>query len=202
MKFNETNIIVEDVFNEEELLQIQNAVSKSHGSHLVEIFAQKINYIELSDSIIEKVTNIAKGISDNKNLVLTEFCHSRYNNIKNDNGDVLHRPTLFPHYDETFEGPRFTLDYQLKANVDWPISVQPDKAFILKDNNAVTFSGTHQIHWREPKVFENDQFVEMLFFHFSDPTITDVDKDLKNTMDSQSLKYTKEYLYKVLRMIK
>jgi hypothetical protein len=31
----------------------------------------------------------------------------------------------------------------------------------------LTFSGTNQIHWREYKEFKDNDFIEMIFAHFS-----------------------------------
>ena len=42
-----------------------------------------------------------------------------------------------------------------------------NREFTLKDNEALTFSGTHQVHWRKHKDFDDKDFIEMLFCHFS-----------------------------------
>jgi hypothetical protein len=192
MKHDEANVVIDNVLTEEEILQVVAAIDKSHGTDFVLVHCQTNNFIELPQNIINKFTEHAKTVSGNTNLVLTEFCHSIYKNREVDG--KKYRPSLFPHYDETFKAPRFTLDYQLKATLDWPIVVEPDTELILKDNQAATFSGTNQIHWRTPTEFSEGDSVEMIFCHFSDPSIEKKDSQTNEDMDSKAKKY-KEIFY-------
>jgi len=192
MKHDEANVVIDNVLTEEEILQVVAAVEKSHGTDFVSVHCQTNNFIQLPQNIINKFTEHAKTVSGNKNLVLTEFCHSIYKTREVDG--KKYRPSLFPHYDETFKAPRFTLDYQLKATLDWPIVVEPDTELILKDNQAATFSGTNQIHWRTPTEFSEGDSVEMIFCHFSDPSIEKKDSQTNEAMDSKAKKY-KEIFY-------
>jgi hypothetical protein len=192
MKHNEANVVIDNVLTQDEVSQLITAVENSHGSDFVSVHCQTNNFIELPSNIINKFTEQARHVSGNNNLVLTEFCHSIYKNREVDG--VKYRPSLFPHYDETFKAPRFTLDYQLRSTIDWPIVVEPDKELILKDNQAATFSGTNQIHWRTPTEFSDDDSVEMIFCHFSDPSIDDKDKETNDIMNEKALKY-KELFY-------
>ncbi len=72
---------------------------------------------------------------------------------------------LFAHYD-TKPIDMFILDLQLKANQDWGIVVEGEK-FNLKDNQALIFSGTNQVHWREKKNLPANTDITMLFCWFS-----------------------------------
>ena len=193
MYYNTPNVIVDNILTEEEIAQVYKAVENNDGNTFVQVHCQLNNFITLPHSIIEKFTNHAKRISGNDNLVLNEFCHARYQNTTSNCGKFHFRPSLFPHYDETFKEPRFTFDYQLKANIDWPIVVEPNTHLSLKDNQAATFSGTHQIHWRVPTIFEDDQFVEMIFCHFFDPTEGLKGEDVNRIMDEKADKYKKEF---------
>jgi len=187
MKHNEKNIIVKNVFSDNEIEQIKNSVNNSSGSAFIEPHCQLNNFIKLPENIILKITNYAREISGNNNLVLTEYCHAIYKNTKKN--ERIYRPSLFPHYDETFLEPRFTFDYQLDANIDWPLVVAPDTEFVLENNQALTFSGTHQIHWRKPTIFNDDQYVQMIFCHLSDPNTTTKDDNVNKFMDSEATKY-------------
>lgn len=193
MKIDEKNVIVENVFTQDEINSIYKSMQNSTGGAFIKVFSQANTYITLADSIIEKVTNKAKEISGNDNLVLTEYCHARYANVTSNCGKYHYKPALFPHHDETFKEPRFTFDYQINGNVEWPIVVEPDKKFSLKNNQAVTFSGTHQIHWREPQHFADDQYVEMVFFHFTDPGAEPKDKETAALINEKAKKYTAEF---------
>jgi hypothetical protein len=193
MKTDEKNVIVKDVFTQSEINSIYKSMENNSGGAFIKIFSQANTYIKLDDSIVEKVTNKAREISGNDNLVLTEYCHARYANVTSNCGKYHYRPALFPHHDETFKEPRFTFDYQLSGNTDWAIIVEPDQEFVLENNQAVTFSGTHQIHWRQPKEFSDDQYIEMLFFHFTDPNITTVDNETKALITAKAKKYSAEF---------
>jgi len=195
MNYSETpNKIVENVFTQNEINQIYESFKNSSGNAFIKVHSQANMYITLPDNIINKVTNYAKEISGNENLVLTEYCHARYANVTSNCGKFHYRPALFPHYDETFAESRFTFDYQLQANTDWPIIVEPDIELTLKNNQAATFSGTNQIHWRKPQIFSDDQFVEMLFFHFSDPTLPPKTAEENATMMAKADQYMKTFL--------
>lgn len=189
MRSDEANVIVSNVLTPEEVLQVFSAVEKSHGTDFVSVHCQTNNFIELPKVIIDRFTEHARAISGNNNLVLTEFCHSIYKN--RDIDGKRYRPSLFPHYDETFKSPRFTLDYQLRSTIDWPIVVEPNTELVLKDNQAATFSGTNQIHWRKPTEFLDTDSVEMIFCHFSDPSAEDKDDQTNRLISDKAEKYKK-----------
>lgn len=190
MRFDIDNVVIENVFTDEELKQIQGAVGSKAGSAFVEPHCQLNNFIQLPDSIVNKLTEYAKQVSKNNNVVLTEYCHAIYKNTEIDGKKF--RPSLFPHYDETFKEPRFTFDVQLAGNIDWDILVE-HRVLSLKNNQAATFSGTHQIHWRDPKEFADDQFVEMLFCHFTDPTMEPKTEATKKFVDAKAKLYKDWY---------
>lgn len=187
MKYDEVNTIVDNVLTEDEIAQILTALENKSGSAFVAIHCQTNNFIHLPQNLVDKFTNYARSISGNNNLVLTEYCHNRYENVEKDGKS--YKPSLFPHYDETFKEPRFTFDYQLRSNIDWPIVVEPNKELILKDNQAATFSGTNQIHWRTPTTFKDGDFVEMVFCHFSDPTQGPKPEEVNDVMNEKAAKY-------------
>ena len=193
MKIDEKNVIVDNVFTQDEINSIYKSVQNNTGGTFIKVFSQANTYIELDSSIIEKVTNKAKEISGNDNLVLTEYCHARYSNVTSNCGKYHYKPALFPHHDETFKEPRFTFDYQINGNTEWPIIVEPDKKLTLKNNQAATFSGTHQIHWREPQHFTDDQYVEMVFFHFTDPNAEPKDRETAALITEKAKKYSAEF---------
>jgi hypothetical protein len=193
MKHDEANVVVKDVFTRDEIDRIYKAVQNNSGGDFIKVHAQANTFIELPQDIIDKVTKLSKEISGNDNLVLQEYCHARYNNVTSNCGKYHYKPSLFPHYDETFKEARFTFDYQINGNVEWPLVVEPDQEFALHNNEALTFSGTHQIHWRKPQEFSDDQFVEMVFFHFSDPTSGPKSPELNVIMNQKAEEYKKVF---------
>jgi len=191
--FETPNTIVENVFTQDEINQIYQAVGNNSGGEFIQPHAQANTFIKLPDAIVAKIESKAREISGNPNLVLTEYCHSRYQNVTSNCGRFHFKPSLFAHFDETFKEPRFTFDVQLNANVEWPLIVEPDKKFVLKNNQALTFSGTHQIHWREPVHFADDQYVEMLFCHLSDPNEPVKSDEVNALIKSKATEYKKAY---------
>ena len=91
---------------------------------------------------------------------------------------------------------------QLKSNIDWPILVE-GQSFTLKNNEALTFSGTHQVHWREYRKFKEEDFIDMLFCHF---TIKDNPKkitmDEKITIESQSIYWMNKFYQDIMKDLK
>jgi hypothetical protein len=157
------NEIYKDVFSTEEMTMIYDAINNdtTNRTQIVSIYAQKAWFVEIPQAIKDKVT-LKMAEIHNQPVKLEEISFARYSK---EYGDF---PVLTPHFDNTFKEPRVTFDVQLKSNINWPIVVE-GKPFILKDNEALTFSGTHQIHWREHIEFNDNDFIEMLFCHFSLP---------------------------------
>lgn len=81
---------------------------------------------------------------------------------------------LFPHwdfprvpkrYDFSGIGQNIVFDIQLEADWEWPIIVE-GKEYILKNNQALVFSGTQQLHWRKGYL-PIGKSVDMLFCYFT-----------------------------------
>jgi hypothetical protein len=60
------------------------------------------------------------------------------------------------------------------------------KAFTLNNNEALIFSGTDQIHWREDVKFDDEDIIDMIFCHF---TLVD---DPRGKIDSEWIKSMQE----------
>jgi hypothetical protein len=164
MKHNEENVIVENVLTEDEMSLVYSKVNASTSKHVMKLFAQTVSDFDLPEIVRKKVVAYAEKISGENNLEIAEYQFARYKKVLDDESKQPLLPKLIPHWDAAFEEPRFTFDYQIGGNTDWPIVVE-EKEFILKNNSALTFSGTHQIHWRIPKAFDDDQYLDMVFFH-------------------------------------
>ena len=164
MKANEINTIVENVLSEEEISNLYSLVQASSQEMLVKHYGQSVVDFDLPKSVENKIISISESLSGETDLEISEYQFARYVKVidKDSGQEIL--PQLWPHWDNTFEEPRFTFDYQIGGNTSWPLVVE-EKEFILKNNSALTFSGTHQIHWREPKSFIENEYLDMVFFH-------------------------------------
>jgi hypothetical protein len=164
MKINEINTIVEDVLTDEEVASIYQLLESPTRETVVKLYAQSVVDFNLPEKIRNKIISICETLSGEEGLEIAEYQFARYKRVLDEaSGEVL-LPKLTPHWDDAFKEPRFTFDYQIGGNSSWPLVVE-EKEFTLKNNSALTFSGTHQIHWRMPKEFGEDEHIDMVFFH-------------------------------------
>ena len=165
---NLANVVVKTVFTEKEISDIYNLVSSTTNKDFVKNLGYASWHLQLPEEIKEKLETLVSGLYG-RQVILSEYNFSRYEKTTSDCKRYTYWPLLFPHTDEAFDSPRITLDIQLKANTDWGISVENsgnESTYTLKDNQAVTFSGTHQVHWRPPREFLDGEYMEMIFCHF------------------------------------
>ena len=164
---NFPNVVVSNFLTSDEILEICLITSQTTNQSFTSSLGHNSWHIRLPDYLVKKFTDKASEIAGEE-LFLKEYNVSRYENVTSNAGNT-YVPMLYPHTDETFKEPRFTLDYQIRSNIDWDIVVddwKEIKTFKLKDNEIISFSGTHQVHWRPKKIFKDGEFVEMLFMHF------------------------------------
>lgn len=150
-------IIVDNVFNKNE---IEDILENVNNFPLEKIRVQKwggqgvLDNIKISENIKEKIQDLASKACGQE-LILAELSVVRYSPVYG------YEVKLFPHYDtRPFE--MFVFDIQLKTNEDWGIIVE-GKKFNLLDNQAILFSGTQQMHWRENKKLSNSADILMIF---------------------------------------
>lgn len=110
--------------------------------------------IKILDSMIKQVEFLASKAC-NKDLILAEYSIVKYS------PEYGYEVKLFPHYD-TRPYEMFVFDIQLESNIDWGIIVE-GKQFNLLNNQALVFSGTQQMHWRENKKLPDGSEVLMMF---------------------------------------
>lgn len=158
------NVILENVFTEEDLEGLYRHINTDAACK--PIVHPEVGYTwypcATNKEVFEKVNNLGKSLYGSE-VELTEICVAKYTLNEE------YMPNLTPHFDN-FDGGRITIDVQLKSNTDWALYVNGER-FLLQDNQALVFAGTHQAHWREEKTFEGDNFIDMLFCHFTVPGV-------------------------------
>ena len=194
MKYDEANVIVKDVLTLAEIEEIYKMLETPSQQYVMKRFNQKISDFRLPESVERKIVKYCQDISGESDLMISEYQFARYTNIVNEDGSIG-APFLSPHYDETFKEPRFTFDYQMKSNTSWPLVVE-EKEFALEDNQALTFSGTHQIHWRVKKIFSPEDFVDMIFFHLKKAGSEPKSSDVNMIMNEKAKHFIKVYVEK------
>lgn len=61
---------------------------------------------------------------------------------------------------------QYTIDIQLNSDGQWPIYVS-DNEFVLKNGEALCYSGTGQPHYRKPMAVNGEcTYMDLVFFHF------------------------------------
>lgn len=193
MKFDEKNVIVDSVLTQDEIDQIYRELGQAYDSYIMERYGQKISNFRMPKSALDKIVAICEEVSGVSGLVLEAYQFSRYEKFVKPDGTVS-MPILFPHYD-SFPEPRFTFDYQISSNTSWPLVVEGTE-LVLKDNQALTFSGTHQIHWRTDKTFNEGEFIDMIFCHLFLPG------DLPNSEEHWKIMKQKEFKFTELAKTK
>jgi hypothetical protein len=192
MKHNEANVILDNVLSENEIAQIYSIIENPIQKRLPNQFAQVVSDFNLPGMIAQKIISYSEKISGESGLEISEYQFARYQNVNEPNSGEQILPNLIPHWDASFEEPRFTFDYQIGGNTTWPLVVE-DKEFVLQNNTALTFSGTHQIHWRVPKSFQENEYLDMVFFHLRKINAKPYDSELPNIMQQKQMQYELQY---------
>lgn len=159
MKTDQPNLIIHNVLTKREIDAVYDHIAKTpiDRTNVMESLGHRAYYSWLPQEVVDKLTAQAQSTTD-RIIELRELSFARYSAELN--------PRLHPHLDTVFKEPRLTFDVQVGGNVSWPITVE-GKDYVLKNNEALTFAGTHQIHWRPKMKFEPGQYLDMIFCHFS-----------------------------------
>ena len=192
MKHDEKNVIVEDVLLQEEIDELYKIIENPYQKSVMKLFAQTVSDFDLPLSIRNKIVNYCEQISGESNLEIAEYQFAKYKNVNDPESGERLLPNLTPHWDAAFAQPRFTFDYQIGGNTSWPLVVE-DREFTLTNNSALTFSGTHQIHWREKKVFSDNDYIDMIFFHLRKKNAQPYETDLAEEMEEKAKYYFQKY---------
>jgi hypothetical protein len=70
------------------------------------------------------------------------------------------------------------LDYQLESNTSWDFGVE-DRVYKLEDNSITSMYPVTHYHWRPEKIWNDGEFVKLIFFEFFTPGIEKVEDEAK-----------------------
>lgn len=176
--------VLENIFNQEEINEINNEIDNQltlrkeidyHESYHYEgddsssfvrlhkdIGRKIIEYFEIPNDIILKLTNLVEQSYPNYKYSTATICeYSLKHGI----------PSLPPHFDAA-KTSYLLLDYQLESNTVWPLIVENStdsfKSFSLKDNDGHIMFPKRDLHGRVEKVFNEGEYVKMIFFYFEE----------------------------------
>jgi hypothetical protein len=169
--------IVKNFFTEEEVEVLLAIVKYQKNAKDLDAFHSPIVLAELSRMQIEvmyPLTIRRKLEMFASNLVGEEvfMSHNSYLSYNKEHNSTSN-PKLPVHYDSDNYFSKLTIDYQLNANIDWPIVIE-NESFNLQYGALLVFWGAGQVHWREPVLFKEGDNTEVLTMHFS--TMEDYNK--------------------------
>jgi hypothetical protein len=169
--------IVKNFFTEEEVEVLLAIVKYQKNAKDLDAFHSPIVLAELSRMQIEvmyPLTIRRKLEMFASNLVGEEvfMSHNSYLSYNKEHNSTSN-PKLPVHYDSDNYFSKLTIDYQLNANIDWPIVIE-NESFNLQYGDLLVFWGAGQVHWREPVLFKEGDNTEVLTMHFS--TMEDYNK--------------------------
>lgn len=153
-------IIVDNVFTEEQINHIYNTINHEPLDKVkVAPWGGQASWFSthFRGDIEARISDIILDVVDGDLELRGDYSFARYSE------EFGYKTKLFPHADKR-EKPRFLMDVQLRADTDWAIVIE-DTEYVLKNNQGIIFSGTNQVHWREPKDIGPHARVDMIFFN-------------------------------------
>jgi hypothetical protein len=160
--FNIPNTLIDNVFTDEEISKIykNNELMPKQYSRRVEELGYNALHDPLNDEISKKIQILLESIS-NKKLEKYMVHFASYTN------DKISHPQLMPHFDTELNFATVSISIALKSTIDWDISVE-GKTFQIKNNQGVTFSGSHQWHWRPNIEFKDNDHYDILVCQYKE----------------------------------
>lgn len=153
-------VIVKNIISDLEKEKIYQQIEAMGDNFLFQKFAGHRAWAFSDEDFANKLNNKVSTLIGEP-MILKEYSFARYSPA------FGYKPKLFPHYDTHFaDGQRITVDIQMNKNVDWGVVIE-GKSFNFDVKDALIFSGTQQVHWRENKDLLEGQSVDMIFAHFT-----------------------------------
>lgn len=181
--------IIKDFFTEEELEVILAIVKYQKTAKNLGEFHSPLVLKDLSRMQIELMypLSIQRKLEIFASEMVGETVFMSHNSYLSYNKEYNTgaNPKLPVHYDSDNYFTKLTLDYQLGANIDWPIVIE-NESFNLQYGDLLVFWGAGQVHWREPVLFKEGDNTEVLTMHFA--TREDFEKLNNISRDSEKRK--------------
>ena len=173
-------IIIDNVLLPEQIDKIYKTIELANEEDTVikDFAGHKLWNVGFDKDIEDRISNVVNN-SISENVVLNkDYTFARYSK------SFGYVPKLFPHFD-TRESQTVVCDIQLKSTTNWGIIVE-GKTYHLNFNQALIFSGTQQMHWREKKELEDLDEVDMIFCHLRYNPLRPLEKDQNQKLMERS----------------
>lgn len=156
--------VIKNVLTEHEIEELRAAVSHArndsgHNPMVFKWWGRLSHDVHVPDSVKQKFDTIVMAIDPSfRQVDQNSFIYSGIY------GNKTHLP---PHQDAGGK-LEITLDYQLDANVSWPVVVEGQE-FALENNDLLIFGGASYVHWRTEKFLTKDEHVDMFSISYARP---------------------------------
>lgn len=195
MDYNLDNRVVKNVLNQDQIDRVYELVNSCPEDKIKapNTYGQLAFFIDEFDSRESGAEDIYLSIENmlkseyNIDLKIAAIQFVRYTTKS---GNPAWLP---PHYDKVFKKPMITVDIQMNSNLVWPVYVN-GISYTLENNEALVFSGTHQIHWRPKIELKDEQYLDMIFCHLEDTQAEEISDKHRVDMKLLSTKYLNEYV--------
>lgn len=184
---NIQNSIIDNILTEEEIKGIYDIIDNANPEQVSvqERVGHAAYLLPLKEDLRSKLEKLVQGIYG-EDWSLEAYQFARYSL------EYGYVPKLYPHFDDAFSTQRLTLDIQVSGTSPWPLVVE-GRTRILENNQGLIFSGTAQIHWREPFDFQESDKFDMIFCHFHNTKDTSkISQDWKDYMSKKELFWTEK----------
>ncbi len=149
-----STVISKDENGEYVVCKNSNGVDKNLG-RLVSILELSECSSYISPQVQDKIVKIAEDILKEP-ANISSALHVTY-------GAEYGTPNLPPHFDGDTND--LIINFQLSSNTSWPLGLDLE-TYNMEDNSALIFNANTNIHWRPNKVFNDGEYVQMIFFRF------------------------------------
>jgi hypothetical protein len=175
---------INNLFTESEISYLNKEIKKIQYSTIFKTYSDisgdlgRMNTFipisNISSTIVEKVSEIANSIDD-KSYKLTNVLHVNYSN-------KYGNPNLPPHFDaDTCD---LIINFQLSSSTSWDLGLEM-QTYSIEDNSALMFNANHYIHWRPHKIFNDQDYIKMIFFRFKNINYQEDYSYLKKTQEDK-----------------
>lgn len=167
MDKNQKNVHLKNVFNDEQIAALLEEINNNRVDPTV-----PEQYRPFEEDILGRIMipfRTPKIVEERVLEIAAEYGHPdlKFTHITSFEYNAKYGQSKLPvHTDKN--ASQFTIDYQLRSNFDWSNYVL-GKKFTLKDNDALIFSGSHQLHWRQKRKLVEGEYKHMVTWHLAMP---------------------------------
>jgi hypothetical protein len=156
--------VIDNIFTQDQINRIykdrfENALTKTmHNGNSFLFTDTSCGYITSTYPLPEDVQQTIIKAMQEHSFFLIENVESHFPRYTLDSGS---KPQLKPHYDSGLQYASLTLSIQLKSSKPWQVCVEQE-CHTLKENQAIMFSGSHQLHWRPDIDFNENDYNDII----------------------------------------